>query len=281
MTTGEDDRRPCQRIRSALGLRFGPGHPQLVYPCQCETRRQVRIHGIAVPGIGGQDIPPFPHRQQIIGAHEPQHSFTVHYHSAMAQLRRHPAVPVEPILQHHALDQVAHLHVRLQRFVLLVVPIEAGPADLRYLAGMTRTKALKLHHASDLSVDAVAPAAVFFRRDSFTRLKALRKKSTSKACWPILRSNSAIRCAATSSGLAIGKERFRTPTGRPLGRCNPAAPCWRYASRQRYSTARLICSSCSTALTLSPSRIRWATFTLNSLVKTRFVLDILGPLPFN
>ena len=93
----------------------------------------------------------------------------------------------------------------------------------------------------------------------------------------ILRSNSAARRAAASSGLATGRGGFGTPGGR----CNPAAPSLRYASRQRYSTLRLIWTSWCKALTLSPSSIRCATPSLNSLVKTRFFPDNLGPLPFN
>ena len=121
-------------------------------------------------------------------------------------------------------DEVAQRDVRLARFVLLVVAVEAGPADAGDVAGMAGLEALKLHHASDLSVDAVAPEAVLFRRDSFTRLKALRKKSRSSDCCPILRSNSATRRAAASSGLATGRGRLGTPGGRPTGRCKPAAP---------------------------------------------------------
>ena len=234
-----------------------------------------------MPGIRGEDEPLLAHGQQVVGAHEPQHALVVHHHCPVAQFRGHAAIPVEAILQHDLLDEVAQRDVRLARLVFLVVAVEAGPAHARDVAGVAGLEALKLHHASDLSVDAVAPAAVFFRRDSFTRLKALRKKSISRACWPILRSNSAIRRAAASSGLATGRGGFGTPGGRPAGRCKPAAPSLRYASRQRYSTLRLIWNSWCKALTLSPLRIRCATPSLNSLVKTRFFSDNLGPLPFN
>ena len=66
-----------------------------------------------------------------------------------------------------------------------------------------RQEALKLHHFSDLSVDAGPPASVFRCRSSFTRLKALAKKSISSACWPIFRSSSAILFAAASSLLPV------------------------------------------------------------------------------
>src|ERR1039458_2876416 len=106
--------------------------------------------------------------------------------------------------------------------MLFVMTVESGPAHARNLAGVARLEALKLHHASDLSVDAVAPVSVFFRRDSSTRLKALRKKSRSSDCCPSLRSNSATRRAAASSGLATGRGRLATPRGpaTPIGRAH-------------------------------------------------------------
>ena len=172
-----------------------------------------------MPRIGREDEPPLPHRQQVVGAHQPRDALVVHHHALVVQLRGHPAVPVEAILQRDALNEIAQFDVGLARLVFRVVPVEAGAADARDVAGAIRLEALKLHHASDLSVDAVAPVSVFFRRDSFTRLKALRKKSISRACWPILRSNSATRRAAASSGLAGGPRRIRNarrPANRPL-----------------------------------------------------------------
>src|SRR5664280_1132167 len=257
------------------------GHPQLVHAAESQAGGQVRIHRIALLGIRREDEPLLPHGQQVVGAHEPQHALVVGYHSQVVQFRGHAAIPVEAILQHDLLDEVAQRNVRLPRFVLLVVAVEAGPADVRDVAGVAGLEALKLHHASDLSVDAVAPSAVFFRRDSFTRLKALRKKSISRACCPTLRSNSATRRATTSAGLATGRGGLGTPGGRPTDRCSPAAPSLRYASRQRYSTLRLIWTSWCKALTLSPLSIRSTTPSLNFLVKTRFFPDSMGLLPFN
>src|ERR1017187_3605369 len=208
-----------------------------------------------MPRIGGEDEPLFAYGQQVVGAHQPQHAFAIGHDSPVAQLRGHPAVPVAAILQHDLLNQIAQSNVGLARFVLFVVAVETSPAHAHDLAGVARLEALKLHHVSDLCVDAVAPVPVFFRRDSLTRLKALRKKSRSRACCPILRSNSATRRAAASSGLATTRGGFGIPGGRPGDRCNPAAPSLRYASRQRYSTLRLIWNSWCKALTLSPLRM--------------------------
>src|SRR5260370_5721525 len=192
------------------------------------------------------------------------------HHSPVTHLRSYPAVAVAAMLQHDLLDQVAQGHVGLTRLVFFPVAVETSPAHLRDLAGVAGLKALKLHHASDLGVDAVAPSSVLFRRDSFKRLKALRKKSRSSVCWPILRSNSAIRRWA-ASGAVLGPGATALPGGRPTGRSNPAGPSLRYVSRQRDNTARLTTSSWLSGLPLSPYRIRWAKLFLNSELKTRFL----------
>src|ERR1035438_1011786 len=106
--------------------------------------------------------------------------------------------------------------------MLFVMTVESGPAHARDLAGVARLEALKLHHASDLSVDAVAPVSVFFRRDSSTRLKALRKKSRSSDCCPILRSNSATRRGVgTQDRAAIAGSGF---FAKSLQACRGVAP---------------------------------------------------------
>ena len=174
-------------------------------------------------------------------------------------------IPVEAIFEHDLLDLIAQGDVGLARLVLFILAIEAGPAHDSDLAGMAGIEAFPLHHASDFSVDAVSPVPVFFWRDSFTRLKALVKKSTSSACWLVLRSNSTIRRAEASCALPAGRGGFGTPEGRPVSR-KPAAPSLRYVSSQRYSTLRLICNSSYTALTLSPLTRRRATASLNSWV---------------
>lgn len=45
------------------------GHPQLVDPCQIQARRQVRIHGVVMPRIGGEDESLPANHQQVVGAH--------------------------------------------------------------------------------------------------------------------------------------------------------------------------------------------------------------------
>jgi hypothetical protein len=83
------------------------------------------------------------------------------------------------------------------------------------------------------------------------------------------------------AGLGAGRGGFGVPGGRPSGRCNPAAPSLRYASRQRYSTLRLIWNSSCKALTLSPLSMRCATPSLNFRLKTRFFPDKFDLFPFN
>src|SRR5260370_34193728 len=105
--------------------------------------------------------------------------------------RKHPMNTTEPIGEHSLLDEVTQGDIRLARFALYVVSVESRPAHAGDFAGMVCLEALKLHPAPDLSVDAVPPDTVFFRRDSFTGLEALRRKSRASARWPLVRSSSA------------------------------------------------------------------------------------------
>ena len=70
------------------------GHPELIDAGELHAGGQVRIHRIAMLGIGGEDEPLLTHRQQVVGAHEPQHALVVHHHSPVAQFRGHAAITV-------------------------------------------------------------------------------------------------------------------------------------------------------------------------------------------
>ena len=140
------------------------------------------IDGIGMARIGGENEALFTRRQQVVQTHEPRHALVIDHHAAVAQLGGHATVTVAAVLQHNALDKVAHRHVGLTGFVFGIVAVEARPTDLRDLAGVIGLEALKRHHSPDFGVDAVAPGSAGFRRNSFTRLKALRKKSRSSAC---------------------------------------------------------------------------------------------------
>src|ERR1035438_1639329 len=124
-----------------------------------------------MPRIGGEDEPLFAYGPPVVGGHQPQHAFAMGHDSPVAQLRGHPAVPVAAILQHDLLNQIAQSNVGLARFVLFVVAVETSPAHAHDLAGAARLEALKLHHVSDLCVDAVAPVPVLLDRKS-TRLNS-------------------------------------------------------------------------------------------------------------
>ncbi|MGA3227929.1 MAG: hypothetical protein ABSC65_29460 [Acidobacteriaceae bacterium] len=90
------------------------------------------------------------------------------------------------------LDLLAQFRVRLPRQVLIKVPVKTCAADTRGIACFQNSKsgfAFQLHH---FSVQRAPPGALFFERASFTRLKALFKKSFSSAILPNRRSNSAI-----------------------------------------------------------------------------------------
>ena len=62
-------------------------------PVRVQARSQVRIHGIGVPRIGGEDEALLAHRKQVIGAHQPQYAFVIHNHAAVIQFGGHPAIP--------------------------------------------------------------------------------------------------------------------------------------------------------------------------------------------
>jgi hypothetical protein len=90
------------------------------------------------------------------------------------------------------LDLLAQFRVCLPRQVLIKVPVKTCAANTRRIACFQNREsrfAFQLHH---FSVQRASPGALFFERASFTRLKALFKKSFSSAILPNRRSNSAI-----------------------------------------------------------------------------------------
>src|ERR1700677_4016853 len=99
------------------------------------------------------------------------------------------------MIQADLMQLSAQLRFRLPRSVFIEVPVKASSAHMRRITGFCDGQsrlALKLHH---FSVQRVSPNALFFERASFTRLKALLKKSFSSARRPSRRSSSAILCS--------------------------------------------------------------------------------------
>src|SRR6188474_2731482 len=72
--------------------------------------------------------------------------------------------------------------------------VEAGSADLaQFHQALDRQSPVGLHFFLDLPVDGGFPVSACSIRCSSMRCKHPFKKSISSDCWPILRSNSAIR----------------------------------------------------------------------------------------
>src|SRR5580658_10978377 len=160
------------------------------------------------------------------------------------------------------------------------MPIVPGPADTGQ-----RTHpfdpimiALPLHLRLDHRVDGVSPGSPVFRRRSLTCRKAARKKSRSSCCWPIFRSNSAIRLSetvASDDGAAdTSSNRRELFNGRPISR-SAAAPPDRYFRRHSYSRSRPTPSSAASAATLTGSPSRDSARSLNSRVHRVLVFDTL------
>src|SRR5580700_1740059 len=160
------------------------------------------------------------------------------------------------------------------------MPIVPGPADTGQ-----RTHpfdpimiALPLHLRLDHRVDGVSPGSPVFRRRSLTCRKAARKKSRSSCCWPIFRSNSAIRLSetvASDDGAAdTSSNRRELFNGRPISR-SAAAPPDRYFRRHSYSRSRPTPSSAASAATLTVSSSRDSARSLNSRVHRVLVFDTL------
>src|SRR4051794_4787381 len=72
-------------------------------------------------------------------------------------------------------------------------PVETGPADpAQFHHALNCQSTVELHFFFDLLVDGGFPVNACSIRCSSTRCKHPFKKSISSACWPILRSSSAI-----------------------------------------------------------------------------------------
>jgi hypothetical protein len=102
---------------------------------------------------------------------------------------------------------------RLPRQVLIKVSVKACAANPRGIACFQNREsgfAFQLHH---FSVQRASPAALLVEPASFTRLKALLKRSFSRAILPSRRSNARILSSAVVDGLAMA---FRFAPGRGL-----------------------------------------------------------------
>jgi hypothetical protein len=134
------------------------------------------------------------HPQQIVFAHQPIHTLGIHRPSLTPQLGGDAWPSVARPLQRDALDRIAQLHVASTGLAVRIEAVETGPthpAQLQHALHCQST--VGVHFFPDLTVDCGFPFAACSIRCSSMRCKHPFKKSISRVCCPILRSNSAMR----------------------------------------------------------------------------------------
>src|SRR5208283_595663 len=191
-----------------------------------------------------------PQTEQVVFPHQPLHPFSIDGHSATAQLRRDPSAAVGGPLQRHALHLVAQFHGC--RPSANAAPVKSRPADSRQRTHPANGELRSgFHFALDLLVNGAPPLAARSWRCCSTCCKARFKKSISRTCCPILRSNSAIR---------VSSARFCPTPG------NARSPNLSTSRLQRYSSWRFTSRLRATNPAGSPARHRCTASSLNSLV---------------
>jgi len=268
-------------------------NPELVDGRGLELARQIGIDAEAVVAVRRcRNERPASQAQQIVLAHQPQNPLVVDAPALALEQRRDPAIAVMPLRKRQALDRVAQLGFLQTRRRGPPMPVVARPAHLQQgTHPLHRQSALPLRPGLDEAMDAVPPDRSLGRREVSKSCKACLKKSASNACWPTLRSNSAIRPRATESSSASAMEpspsgsafrktrdvKVRAPMktvplrGRPRPRSASSPPA-RKAARHSYSSLRPTCSSRERAETFSPLSNRHTAETLNSWLNDRDLL---------
>src|SRR5450759_5130581 len=233
------------------------GPPELVDSAHHQRRRQVRIHFQPVGGVGRRHKLTLPQTEQVVFPHQPLHPFAVDRQAATAQLRRDPPAAIGRPLQRHALHLVAQSHGRGSS--ANSAPVKSRPADSRQRTHPANGELSSgFHFALDLLVNGALPLAARSWRCCSTCCKARFKKSISRTCCPILRSNSPIR---------VSSARFWPTPG------NARSPNLSTSRLQRYSSWRLTSRLRATKPAGSSARNRCTASSLNSLVN--FLRDLI------
>src|SRR5450755_2251482 len=147
---------------------------------------------------------------------------------------------------------IVYLTLATDSFVFLTIRVEAGPRNpAQFHHALDRQSAIGHHFFLDLLVDRGFPVTACSIRRSSMRCKHPFKKSISSACWPILRSRSAIRPS--------DQRCFPLP-----GNTLPGP--WRNSRRQRCSTFGFTSKARATSPSDTPCSNRWTAASLNSLV---------------
>ena len=175
--------------------------------------------------------------QQIVLAQQPQHPLVVHRPALAPQQRPQPAVAVVPVRQGQPLQAVTQRRLLRGRRRGPPVPVVAGPAGLEQrahpLPRSTRLAAAPTPGRGRGRRRVGRPARPPTRL--FMSCKACPKKSSSSACWPILRSSAAIRCLRPRQ---LVRHRHRRRHRRPRPR-RPPPPAARAGARPTHAAQRL------------------------------------------
>ena len=192
---------------------------------------------------------------RVVLAHHPVDPLRIHLPSTPPQLGGDAWTPVAGHLQRDPLNRVAQLHVAIRtRRLGVLEPVEAGRETRpNFTIRSMLNPRLRLHFFLGLPVDRGFPFNACSIRCSSMRCKHPFKKSISSACWPILRSNSAIRPSA--------QRRFPVP-----GNTLPGP--WRNSRRQRCSTFAFTSNARATSPMETPCSSRRTAASLNSLVNS-------------
>ncbi len=146
-------------------------------------------------GIGGHQEFPLPYAQQVVLTEQAVNPFGIHPPALPSERGRDARPPVAGPFQRDSLDGVAQVHVAIRPPTdVFVIAVKAGAAHAAQLYHPHhRQSPAGFHFFLDLPVDRGLPVSACSIRCSSMRCKHPFKKSISSACWPTLRSNSAIR----------------------------------------------------------------------------------------
>src|SRR5260370_40409141 len=151
------------------------------------------VDGQAVLGVGLLDEPPLPEAEEVVLAHNAQDPLVIDDQSFAVQLGRHPAVSVDGLGQRQALDMVPKIDIWIRRGSQPSPTVPGGTWQRESAAGASQCKrkaaVSRLGKSSHHLPDPFSPA-----RGGRTsrRTRAFFKRAISIACWPAMRSNSAI-----------------------------------------------------------------------------------------
>src|ERR1051326_8008279 len=171
------------------------GHPELVDAAQRHLPGKVTINFVVVCGGGRRHKLSLPHTQDGVFAPPASPPFCIPFPAVPPQRCRDPRPAIAGPLKCDPLNGVTQIHIAIGLGrCLLVKAVETGAAHPSQFHHMGYWKSFRgFHFFLDLPVDRGLPVSACSIRCSSMRCKHPFKKSISSACWPTLRSNSAIR----------------------------------------------------------------------------------------